>query len=114
LWGRVSPNKTWAGLIGGVCAASVCALIYVTALGGQAGTKILVLAALLAIVSQMGDLFESALKRTYGVKDASSLIPGHGGFMDRVDGLIFAVVAGAAFAAAVDPAKPASALLGLG
>ena len=114
LWARVSPNKTWSGLIGGVCAGALCAWLFVTWLGGDAGVKLVLLAAGLALVSQAGDLFESALKRAHGAKDASSLIPGHGGFMDRVDGLVFAVVAAAAFAAAVGADQPARALLGLG
>lgn len=114
LWARVSPNKTWSGLIGGVCAASLVAWSYVASLGGDAGPRIVALAAVLALVSQMGDLLESSLKRAYGAKDASRLIPGHGGFMDRVDGLVFAAVAAAAFAAAVGSDRPAGALLGLG
>jgi phosphatidate cytidylyltransferase len=114
LWARVSPNKTWSGLIGGVCAAALCAWLFVTWRGGVAGIGLVLLAAGLALVSQAGDLFESALKRAYGVKDASSLIPGHGGFMDRVDGLVFAAVAAAAFAAIVGAKQPAGALLGLG
>lgn len=113
LWARVSPNKTWSGLTGGVVAASVCAWVYVSWLGGRPGIALIAVAAVLAVVSQGGDLFESALKRAYGVKDASSLIPGHGGFMDRVDGLVFAAVAAAAFVAMVDPAQPGSALIGL-
>jgi phosphatidate cytidylyltransferase len=114
LWARVSPNKTWSGLIGGVCAGAFCAWLFVTWLGGDAGVKLVLLAAGLALVSQAGDLFESALKRAHGAKDASSLIPGHGGFMDRVDGLVFAAVAAAAFAAATGGGQPARALLGLG
>jgi len=114
LWARVSPNKTWSGLVGGVCAAAIGAWLYVTALGGEAGVKLVVLAGVLALVSQMGDLVESSLKRAYGAKDASQLIPGHGGFMDRVDGLVFAAVAAAAFAALAGAAQPARTLLGLG
>ena len=114
LWARVSPNKTWSGLIGGICAAAACAAIYAASLGIGASAQIVALAAMLAIVSQLGDLFESSLKRAYGVKDASSLIPGHGGFMDRVDGLVFAAVVAAVFAAVIDHAQPARALLGWG
>jgi phosphatidate cytidylyltransferase len=113
LWVRVSPNKTWSGLLGGVTAAAICASLYVAWLGGTPGTRTAVLAGLLAILSQGGDLFESALKRAHGAKDSSNLIPGHGGFMDRVDGLVFAAVAAAAYAALLDPAHPAAALLGV-
>jgi phosphatidate cytidylyltransferase len=96
---RVSPNKTWSGLAGGVvCAAGVSLLIALwqpelapaMALPGI-GSVILVSIAL-AVVSQGGDLLESALKRRVGAKDASSLIPGHGGLLDRIDGLVAASV----------------------
>ncbi len=81
----ISPNKTWAGLIGGVLAASV--------LGGilqYAGLPLhLALATpLLAVLAQVGDLYESQLKRTAGVKDSGNILPGHGGVMDRLDGLV--------------------------
>ena len=111
---RVSPNKTWSGLIGGVVAAGVVGLVF--ALLANAGLhpgRMTVSAMVLGLVSQAGDLFESALKREYGVKDASALIPGHGGFMDRVDGLAAAAVLAAIFAMAVSIQAPARALLGL-
>jgi phosphatidate cytidylyltransferase len=85
---RVSPNKTWAGLFGGMAAAGVVGLV-VSALGAGVSPWIAVpLSAALAIVEQAGDLFESAVKRRFGVKDSSNLIPGHGGVLDRVDGLL--------------------------
>ena len=111
---RVSPNKTWSGLIGGVAAAGVVGLAF--ALLAKAGLhpgRMTVTAMVLGLVSQAGDLFESALKREYGVKDASTLIPGHGGFMDRIDGLAAAAVIAAIFAMAIDIQAPARALLGL-
>ena len=111
---RVSPNKTWSGLIGGIVAAGVVGLVF--ALLANAGLhpgRMTVSAMVLGLVSQAGDLFESALKREYGVKDASALIPGHGGFMDRVDGLAAAAVLAAIFAMAVSIQAPARALLGL-
>ncbi|MFV0622609.1 phosphatidate cytidylyltransferase [Sphingomonas sp. ac-8] len=81
----ISPNKTWAGLIGGVLAATVfgAALQY-------AGLPLhLVLATpLLAVLAQMGDLYESQLKRRAGVKDSGNVLPGHGGVLDRLDGLV--------------------------
>ncbi len=93
LWPRFSPNKTWSGFIGGLAAGTLAGTALGTVLdmgigpfwGGALG-----LAAALATMA--GDLWESALKRRYGVKDAGTLIPGHGGLLDRVDGLMFAVV----------------------
>lgn len=96
LWPKISPKKTWSGAIGGLIGA-ILAGEAVIALGGLTtfGSAGLV-AAILSIVSQAGDLFESALKRHFGVKDSGSIIPGHGGIMDRVDGLVVALVAAAA------------------
>ena len=93
---RISPNKTWAGLVGGALTAVITGLIagYYFDLAAvhvvwtwQWGIPI---AAGLAIWSQIGDLFESALKRHFAVKDSGAIIPGHGGIMDRVDGVVFA------------------------
>ena len=94
---RISPNKTWAGLMGAVVGASIVALItYYSANALVALTLtlpvILLLGGVLAVVSQMGDLFESALKRKYDLKDTGSILPGHGGVLDRVDGLIGALI----------------------
>ncbi|MEZ5855310.1 MAG: phosphatidate cytidylyltransferase [Hyphomicrobiaceae bacterium] len=114
LWARLSPKKTWSGLIGGVSAAALVAWGLAQYLGSQRAGSVALVAIVLAIISQAGDLTESALKRRSGVKDASHLIPGHGGFMDRVDGLIFAAVAAALWAYMMDPSAPAMALLGLG
>lgn len=107
---RLSPNKTWSGLIGGVLAASAAAAAYAWVVD-LTPWRLAVDAVFLAIVSQAGDLLESGLKRAFGVKDASNLIPGHGGFMDRMDGL--AAAAGAAGLAALfaNPAAPAQFLL---
>jgi phosphatidate cytidylyltransferase len=94
---RISPNKTWSGLIGGMTASAALGAILgkleLTALS-VAGSAIA--AAILAVVAQAGDLAESAAKRQFGVKDSSSLIPGHGGLLDRVDGLLAAALAVAA------------------
>jgi phosphatidate cytidylyltransferase len=88
---HVSPNKTWSGAIGGVAGA----LLGGTAVAWYAGignlASVAAVAFVLSIASQAGDLFESALKRRFDAKDASGLIPGHGGVMDRVDGFVFAV-----------------------
>jgi phosphatidate cytidylyltransferase len=83
---RISPNKTWAGLIGGILAAGVCgALIaHFTALP----LLFWWLGGVMAVMAQAGDLFESWLKRQAGVKDSGNILPGHGGVMDRLDGLV--------------------------
>jgi phosphatidate cytidylyltransferase len=109
----VSPNKTWSGLVGGVLAAGVVGGLIAVAVGSGSWGRVAGLAMGLGVLSQAGDLFESAMKRRRGVKDASHLIPGHGGFMDRVDGLIVAALAAALFAALVDPTAPGASLLGL-
>ncbi len=96
LWVRVSPKKTWAGAIGGFVASLVVAAGF-AALGlGKTGPLVL-LGAVLSIISQLGDLFESAVKRRFGVKDSSHIIPGHGGLLDRLDGLVAAIVLAAIF-----------------
>jgi phosphatidate cytidylyltransferase len=108
---RWSPNKTWAGLIGGVaCAMLVAAVLGYVVETGTIG-RMVIGAGVLAIVAQAGDITESALKRQHGVKDASTLIPGHGGFMDRVDGLVFSATFAAVFGLLVNVHDPARALL---
>jgi phosphatidate cytidylyltransferase len=104
LWPRVSPKKTWAGAVGGFVASLVVAVGFVpldpNKMDPQLAIKmgpLLLVAALLSIVSQLGDLFESAVKRRFGVKDSSQIIPGHGGLLDRLDGLVAAIVAAAIF-----------------
>ena len=89
---RLSPNKTWSGSIGGLAGAGLAAVLVVTVGGvGSIGAAAAVAVAL-SIAAQGGDLFESAVKRHFGVKDAGSLIPGHGGLMDRLDGFVAAAV----------------------
>ena len=107
---RWSPKKTWAGLAGGMIGAAVVSTVYAQVFGMQ-GLALAVLAAVLALVAQVGDIFESALKRHYGVKDSGHLIPGHGGVMDRVDGLAFAAIAAALIAYARLPDALAQGLL---
>ena len=96
LWPRVSPKKTWAGAIGGFAASLAIAGGFAGLGLGRAG-PLLLLSASLSIASQLGDLLESAVKRRFGVKDSSQLIPGHGGLMDRLDGFVAAVVTAAIF-----------------
>jgi phosphatidate cytidylyltransferase len=96
LWPRVSPKKTWAGAVGGFAASLVVAEAFVAFGLGDTGPTLL-LGAVLSIASQLGDLFESAVKRRFGVKDSSHVIPGHGGLLDRLDGYVAAVVLAAIF-----------------
>jgi phosphatidate cytidylyltransferase len=96
LWPRISPKKTWAGAIGGFVASLVIAAGF-AALGLGKTVPLLVLGAVLSVASQFGDLFESAVKRRFGVKDSSHIIPGHGGLLDRLDGFVAAVVLAAIF-----------------
>jgi len=92
---NISPKKTWSGAIGGVAAAIAAAVAIALAAGLANMAALALLAAVLSIVAQAGDLFESALKRQFGAKDSSQLIPGHGGLMDRLDGFVTAAVAAA-------------------
>jgi phosphatidate cytidylyltransferase len=96
LWPRVSPKKTWAGAVGGFVASLVIAAAFAAFGLGKTG-PLLLLGAVLSIASQLGDLFESAVKRRFGVKDSSHIIPGHGGLMDRLDGFVAAIVLAAVF-----------------
>ena len=90
LWPVVSPKKTWSGFVGGLIAALIAGIVVALVAGARPGLTIGLLSVVVSLACQAGDLFESALKRQFGVKDASHLIPGHGGLMDRVDGLTFA------------------------
>ena len=82
----ISPNKTWAGLIGGMIAATLLGGLWATNTG--LSRPLVALAPLFAVGAQLGDLFESWLKRRAGVKDSGTLFPGHGGALDRLDGLV--------------------------
>jgi phosphatidate cytidylyltransferase len=96
LWPRYSPNKTWSGFFGGLIGAAAAAVAVAALLMrlSLAGAALIGLAGGLA--TMMGDLWESMLKRRFGVKDSGDLIPGHGGLLDRVDGLMFATLVFAA------------------
>ena len=86
----VSPGKTWEGAIGGFLAAVLAAFVAAWALGIEVGvTVIVVLGALMGVVGQAGDLFESKLKRLAAVKESGRLLPGHGGVLDRLDSIVF-------------------------
>jgi phosphatidate cytidylyltransferase len=90
----VSPKKTWSGAIVGVIGAILVALFVASLFGSFNRTAIIVIAFILSVVSQCGDLFESWVKRQFGAKDSSHLIPGHGGVMDRLDGFWAAALVG--------------------
>jgi len=89
----ISPGKTWSGAVGGTIGGLVAGLVVAAIASGTNLALMAPVALLLSIVSQAGDLFESWVKRRHGVKDSSHLIPGHGGVMDRVDGLVVAALA---------------------
>jgi phosphatidate cytidylyltransferase len=89
----ISPNKTWSGAVGGVLSAVVAGAVFAVTAGLGTALAIAVLCGVLSVAAQVGDLAESAVKRTVGAKDASHLIPGHGGVMDRLDGFATAAVA---------------------
>ena len=106
LWPRLSPSKTWAGFIVGVSSGGLLGLLCLALKPGAEAASLgplFVLGLLAGVIAQAGDFFESFIKRRFGVKDSSHLIPGHGGFMDRLDGFI----AAAAFAALVGWVKSA-------
>ena len=113
LWPAVSPKKTWAGFLTGVfCGAALgVAAVWFFHPVPPSNVKILFFIGLAtAAVSQGGDLFESAMKRHFGVKDSSQLIPGHGGFMDRLDGFLFAAI----FAALIGAIKQGPGAIAIG
>lgn len=89
----ISPHKTWAGLAGAVVGGILCSALFASVTGLESVLWLCGVGALMAVVEQAGDFFESALKRKAGVKDSSALIPGHGGMLDRVDGLVAAAMA---------------------
>ena len=95
LWRRVSPKKTWSGSIGGLVLGTGFSAFVAVLLGIVPDMRLIALLGGLSVLSQVGDLAESQMKRMFDVKDSGTLIPGHGGVMDRVDGLLFAVVAAA-------------------
>lgn len=105
----VSPKKTISGALGGLIAGVAFAGLYAYAVAGAVRPLLLVLAVVLSILGQAGDLFESWIKRRFGVKDSGRLIPGHGGLMDRIDALVFATGAALLFgilgAGLDDPAR---------
>lgn len=90
----VSPKKTWSGAVAGTLGAMIVAVLVAKLFGSFSTVAIAAVALLLSVCAQAGDLFESWIKRKFGVKDSSQLIPGHGGVMDRLDGFWAAAVVG--------------------
>lgn len=107
---RISPRKTWSGFIVGALAPALMGVIFAVALKNTSAVRLALVSVALALACQMGDLVESWVKRRFGAKDVSQLIPGHGGLLDRIDGLLFAAVL-AALIALRDPANPGRGLL---
>ena len=111
LWPSVSPNKTWSGFIGGVGSSAILSAVFALLVPGASPLKLGLIGLTFGIISQAGDLAESALKRHFNVKVASQFIPGHGGLMDRLDGLVAVAVAAALLALILNARAPATALL---
>ena len=92
---RLSPNKTWSGALGGTLAAVIAAVAVGQTMNYPAAAAVGLLGGVLSVCAQAGDLFESFLKRRFGAKDSSHIIPGHGGLMDRLDGFVTAATVAA-------------------
>lgn len=111
LWPAISPNKTWAGLASALVASFAAGLLLAAYWPIAPAGHLPLLAVLLGACSQAGDLAESALKRLFKVKDASNLIPGHGGFLDRVDSIVAAAIVAGVIGLALAPDDPARGLV---
>jgi len=107
---RISPRKTRSGFIVGAVTPALVGYAFALALKGTSPLKLALVSVALALACQMGDLVESWVKRRFGAKDMSQMIPGHGGLLDRIDGLLFAAIL-AALIALRDPANPGRGLL---
>ncbi len=106
----ISPRKTWSGFIVGTLAPALVGYAFALALKGTSPWRLALVSVALALACQLGDLLESAVKRRFGAKDMSHLIPGHGGLLDRIDGLLMAAIL-AGLIALRDPADPGRGLL---
>ncbi len=89
---KISPKKTWSGCLGGLLFASIVGVIFHYIYISDKSIEYVILSPLISLVSQIGDLFESRFKRIFNIKDSGSIIPGHGGILDRIDGLVFASI----------------------
>lgn len=102
----VSPNKTWSGAVGGLAAAMLVGMATAMALAPGGTVRAAAVAAMLGVMAQAGDLLESWIKRRFEVKDSSALIPGHGGLLDRLDGVLAAAPVAALLAMALGQGQP--------
>jgi phosphatidate cytidylyltransferase len=107
---RISPQKTWSGLLAGILTPALVGYGFALFLKDTSAWRLALISMVIASACQVGDLSESAIKRRFGTKDMSNLIPGHGGLLDRIDGLLIAAIA-AALIALRDPANPGRGLL---
>jgi phosphatidate cytidylyltransferase len=107
---RISPQKTWSGLLAGILTPALVGYGFALFLKDTSAWRLVLVSVVIAAACQVGDLSESAVKRRFGTKDMSNLIPGHGGLLDRIDGLLIAAIA-AALIALRDPANPGRGLL---
>ena len=107
---RISPQKTWSGFIVGSLTPALVGYAFASVLEDSSALRLALVSVALALSCQMGDLVESAVKRRFGAKDTSHMIPGHGGLLDRIDGLLFAAIL-AGLIALRDPANPGRGLL---
>jgi phosphatidate cytidylyltransferase len=107
---RISPRKTWSGFVVGTLTPALVGYAFALALKSTAAWPLALVSVALALACQLGDLLESAVKRHFGAKDMSQLIPGHGGLLDRIDGLLIAAIL-ASLIALRDPANPGRGLL---
>jgi len=106
----ISPRKTWSGFIVGALTPALVGIAFAAVLENTSTVRLALVSVALALACQMGDLVESWVKRRFGAKDMSQLIPGHGGLLDRIDGLLFAAVL-AGLIALRDPTNPGRGLL---
>ncbi|MDF2809107.1 MAG: phosphatidate cytidylyltransferase [Microvirga sp.] len=111
LWPRISPKKTWSGAIGGTLLGTLAGLAAARLFDIPAAPGLIAASLAASIASQGGDLYESAMKRRFGVKDSSALIPGHGGLMDRLDGFVAAAVLALVIGLWRDPQAPTIGLM---
>lgn len=111
LWPSISPNKTWSGLFGGLFSSVIFGYGVALVLNVDDVFSLVLISLILSLVAQAGDLLESAMKRNFGQKDMSTLIPGHGGVIDRVDGLVVTACAAGLIAFYLNFEKPGQALL---